>query len=160
MLRTTLITGFLLSCGAPADHSNDIVYDPCEPVVVLPGEGTTAQQLEGIRNAIELWRLAGLRSLTLDPDAGTQRVPVHFRDAPSMFHGIYEPRIGEVRVNTRMVARAMDLTIAHELGHAVGLAHIPHAERLSVMNPGNSTVAPTTDDERQLHTRWSCLPSP
>jgi hypothetical protein len=146
--------------GAPLDASGDIYYDPCEPIVVLPSEASTGVQRDAIASAISMWREVGLTTLTLDPEAGTQRIPVSFKKVVALFHGIYEPSNGQVQVNSAMQDRALDVTIAHELGHAIGLLHIPDAERSSLMNPSNSTVAPTQDDERQLRKRWSCPSMP
>ena len=163
MLKFLLVVSasVLFACGAPAaDPSGDIVYDPCEPVVITPSAELTAPQREGITAAISLWRGVGLDAITLDPQAGTQRVPIRFIPTVAMLHGIYQPKTGEVQVNTRMAGRELDITIAHELGHALGLPHILASERVSVMNPGNSTIAPTPDDERQLRVRWSCLSKP
>ena len=81
----------LLACGAPYDPSTGIVYDPCEPVVILPGEGTSAQQLEGIRTAIGLWREVGITALTLDA-AGDATRAAAFQGRPDLFHGVYEAR--------------------------------------------------------------------
>ena len=47
--------------------------------------------------------------------------------------------------------------IAHELGHAFGLFHVPASERISLMNPGNLTTPPTTADQAALAALWgSC----
>jgi hypothetical protein len=163
LLKITLViaASTLLACGAPPhDTSGDIYYDPCEPIVLLPGDATTASQRAGITAAISMWRDVGLQSLTLDPEGGTQRIPIHFKEAVGLLHGFYEPSNGEVRINTTVRDRALDVTIAHEVGHALGLLHIPDSERASLMNPTNETVAPTQDDERQLQKRWSCLTKP
>lgn len=155
-----LAAALLVGCAA-GSSSGDIFYDPCEPVVIVPQEGVTPAQLKGINTAIELWSKAGVTSLTLDTAPGRQQLRVYFKDALAIFHGVYEPSIGEVRINNSMTARALDITVAHEIGHAIGLPHIPRHERDSVMNPSNETTAPTGDDAKQLRERWLCSsPSP
>jgi predicted Zn-dependent protease len=44
--------------------------------------------------------------------------------------------------------------IAHELGHAFGLVHVSPDTRPSVMNPGNTTVAPNDGDRAALEALW------
>lgn len=146
------------ACSAPVEISDPVVYDPCEPVVIAPVEALSPTQAQAVHEAISLWRAVGVTALTLDGSAGTQRVPLWFKDAPALFHGVYEPRTGEVGINLKMKDRMLAITVAHELGHALGLPHIE--ERESVMNPGNGTIAPTPHDERQLRDRWSCLSGP
>lgn len=152
----TLASALLIGCAPGADHTGDIFYDPCEPVVVVPNDVATSAQLEGIQAAIGLWSKVGVRSLTLESAPGRQHVRVYFKDALALFHGVYEPSIGEVRINNSMTNRALDITVAHELGHAIGLPHVPRQERDSVMNPSNETTAPTDDDAKQLRDRWVC----
>ncbi len=150
----------LAACAAPTDVADPIVYDPCAPVIVAPVEALSPTQSAAVGEAIALWRAVGVTALTLDDSAGTQRVPLWFKDAPEPFHGVYEPRTGEVGINLKMKDRMLAITVAHELGHAMGLPHVEKAERSSVMNPSNGTVAPTPHDERQLRDRWSCLSTP
>lgn len=160
LIRPILVLSLLfVACGAPSNPEDAIVYDPCRPVVIAPTETPSPTHAAALREAIALWRTAGVTALTLDAVEGAQRVPLTFRDAPEIFHGVYEPSVGEVFVNLKLTAGPLNVTIAHELGHAMGLAHVPVQERKSLMNPGNATVLPTEDDERQLRAKWSCLPN-
>ncbi len=156
-LILSLAAALLQGCGAGVSPAGEIFYDPCEAVVVVPSEGATAAQLEGITAAIGLWSKVDVKSLTLESAPGRQHVRIYFKDALSIFHGIYEPSNGEVRINNSMTNRALDITVAHELGHAIGLPHVALSERNSVMNPSNETTPPTGDDAKQLRERWSCL---
>ena len=55
---------------------------------------------------------------------------------------------------------AQAVTIAHEIGHAFGLAHVPAGERASVMNPGNLNIEPNADDAATLALRWGACREP
>ena len=158
-LIPSFFAALALSCASGASPTNEIFYDPCEPVVVVPDAAATAAQLEGIKAAIKLWKEVGVGSLSLESAPGQQHVRVYFKDALALFHGVYEPSNGEVRINNVMANRALDITIAHELGHAIGLPHVDRGARISVMNPSNETIAPTVDDAKQLRERWLC-PAP
>ena len=57
-------------------------------------------------------------------------------------------------INTDLSGGAQAVTIAHEIGHAFGLAHVPSGERASVMNPGNLNVEPNAADVATLALRW------
>ncbi|HEY0881746.1 MAG TPA: M66 family metalloprotease, partial [Archangium sp.] len=83
-------------------------------------------------------------------------VPMRFRSAAAVFRGIYEPVTGLVSINRGLEGSDRTITIAHELGHALGLPHVPASERASVMNPGNLTVLPTAEDVAALQQRWGC----
>jgi len=45
-------------------------------------------------------------------------------------------------------------SVAHELGHAFGLVHVPQSERTSLMNPGNISTPPTVEDQAALAALW------
>jgi hypothetical protein len=51
------------------------------------------------------------------------------------------------------------ITVAHELGHALGLPHIN--DRESVMNSGNLEVLPLSEDADDLRDLWgACIAFP
>ncbi len=131
-----------------------ITYDPCDAVVTLAPDapaGTTAD----VESALAMWqRVAGTR-LTLDPVQGAPRIPIEFADAAPLFHGIYEDTIGVVLINRSVFpGHRRAVTIAHELGHAMGLFHVDPKVRLSVMNPGNWTTEPTPADADAVYRLW------
>jgi hypothetical protein len=145
----------LVSCIAP-DAAEGIVFSPCAPLVVVPEEGTLPEELASVRAAFALWQAVGIDAFTLESLPDAPRLLLRFKDGPSPFHGVYEPSVGLVTVNRKMQDRPRDITVAHELGHALGLPHVDPAVRASVMNPDNHTEAPNPQDERELHLRWSC----
>jgi len=155
-----LVVLLLAGCVAPAGPEGGIAYDPCGPVVLAPSPDTTAAETDSVANAIALWRAVGLSTLTLDDVPGAVRVPVQFKQASPLFNGLYEPQTGDVLVNRGLEGTARDVTVAHEVGHALGLPHVDASQRVSVMNPSNVTVPPNDGDERALQALWSCPPAP
>ena len=91
---------------------------------------------------------------------GAPGLPIHFQNAAPPFHGFYDAPSGQVFINTDLSGAPLTITIAHEIGHAFGLVHIPADQRSSVMNPNNLVVEPTAEDVDTLANRWGgCLAS-
>ncbi len=144
----------LCACGAPSSpETSGILYSPCAWVQVQPEAGTTEAEHASVSAAITLWRDVGLTSLSTSEGV---RVPVRFADAAAVFHGVYEPSSGVVSINRELDGIERDITVAHELGHALGLPHVPLGERASVMNPSNLTVQPSPSDQAALQRLWDC----
>ena len=76
--------------------------------------------------------------------------------APAIF-GFYDGN-GDISINQELDADKAAVTIAHELGHAFGLVHVPASVRPSVMNPGNLSVTPTAGDRDALAAIWGTCP--
>lgn len=144
----------LCACGAPSiTETNDVVYSPCTQVLVRPEADTTEAERQSVSAAIALWRDVGLTRLSMSEGVS---VPVRFAEAAAVFHGVYEPSTGTVLINRQLDGAERDLTVAHELGHALGLPHVRREERASVMNPGNLTVLPSPSDQAALQQLWNC----
>lgn len=152
-LLLAVLTSACAAFDEPGDTHIDIVVDPCEPVVLVPAEGTRPEELAGIAQAAGLWNdLVGSR-FTLEPTAGAPSLPIEFREAPLAFYGVYEDERGLVLVNRNLTdPQARAITIAHELGHAMGLFH-DNAEPC-VMNETNLTVPPQAYDATALERLW------
>lgn len=148
-------------CGAqdPMTPPDGVVHDACGPLTVAPAADVTDAQREGIARAIGDWNGLGFTQLGLE-GAGAP-VALSFASAAAFFHGFYDPETGEVIIN-RSVQDPLELqvVIAHELGHAMGLPHVALSERASVMNPGNVTLAPTADDSANVKALCPLEPLP
>lgn len=155
-----LIATALAAACAPANTSLQMVYDPCGGLGVRAAADTTAPELAGVTAGLDLWNATSFVHLQLD-DASTS-VPVRFADAPDAIRGVYDDRVGEVVINQRLAPTPdpLAVTVAHELGHAMGLLHVPLSERPSVMNPGNVTTVPTTADVAVLSAVWPACARP
>jgi hypothetical protein len=167
-LRLVILPLALLSaavavgCGnGDAPSGEDLMFDACAPLPVVPGGPLTDGQAAGIDAAIALWNERAGTRLSRAVDPGLPGLPIHFEAAAPPFHGLYDGPRGQVFINTDLAGAALTITIAHELGHAFGLAHVPAGQRSSVMNPNNLVVEPTSEDIDTLAMRWGvCLASP
>lgn len=150
---------FFAACSPDSPNTIRTVFDPCRALVLAPDGATTPDDRVSMAAAIDLWRTAAALHVTLDAPAAP-RLPIRFQMAAGAFHGLYDDRIGEIFVNDEFAApSARTITIAHELGHAFGLVHVPASERPSLMNPNNTTVPPTAEDVAALVALWGrCEP--
>lgn len=166
-VRTSLVPALALAsslvvplsaCGPdPAMAQVDgIVHSPCSTVVLVPGADTTPEERTSVEGAILLWKAVGVTTLTLEENPAAAHVPLVFVTGPSNYHGLYDSTKGIVYVNRDLSGEPRDITVAHEVGHSLGLPHVPVETRRSVMNIANLDVVPTNDDDGALRARWSC----
>jgi hypothetical protein len=144
------------ACAAPSPEPA-ITFDVCRPIRVAPIEATGAQ-LASLDDAIAMWRALGVTTLARG-DGADAAITLEFRAAAPAFHGFYDPATAIVYVNTDLDdGDQRAITIAHELGHAFGLPHVPATERSSLMNPGNLTIPPDDGDRGALDALWGACP--
>jgi hypothetical protein len=137
-----------------------VEFDACAPVALVLDASLTTAQAAGVGAAIALWNDRAGTRLALTADQGGLVLPLHFQTAAPPFHGFYDAPNGQVFINNDLSGAPLAITIAHEIGHAFGLAHVSSDQRTSVMNPNNLVVEPTTEDIDTLAMRWgACLAS-
>jgi len=151
-----MVTG---GCASQSGFSGDaLVFDPCSPVVVAAPDASD-NQLASIDSALASWNAQGVEFVRRALPEITPEVTITFRDASEAIYGFYDDTTAIVYVNVALTdGSKRAITVAHELGHALGLVHIAPATRASVMNPGNLTVGPNDGDRVELAARWgSCI---
>jgi len=153
-LLGVLAVATLVACGGTNDGSIDVTHDACAPLALVSAAPTDLQSAAMV-DAQELWKDHGAPSLGLR--AGTT-LEVRFEDASPVFHGFYDDQNSIIFINRSITDQhVMSIVIAHELGHAFGLVHISESERVSLMNPGNLSTTPTTEDQHAVELLWgSC----
>jgi len=132
------------------------VHDVCAPIA-LTVSGPTDAQRAGIDGALGLWREHGVGTLSVVDGvaAGPAAIELRFQEAALPFHGLYDDETGVVYINRAIEdLTPLAIVIAHELGHAFGLPHVPFAERSSLMNPGNFVTPPTDADRAAVEALW------
>jgi hypothetical protein len=136
-----------LSCGTSGAGTlpDGVFHTPCGPLTVsLAGEVSAAQR-ENIISALGAWNSHGFTRLSVEGEG--EPIALKFDRSSPVFHGFYDPQTGEVLINQEVEDPwELQVVVAHELGHAMGLAHVARSERPSVMNSGNLTLAPTPED--------------
>lgn len=137
------------------DSTIDITHDICSEITVAAGTAGEPQRA-ALDRAIELWRARGVRGLVqAEPGLDRGHVPslsLVFEDASSAFRGHYDDEHGVIYINARITEpEPLAIVIAHELGHAFGLAH---GAAPSVMESGNLATPPTEVDQRTLEALW------
>jgi hypothetical protein len=131
-------------------------HDPCSELHVVTDPSVTAAQADGVTRAVAMWRDHGAAGLVDGAgDAEAAEIVLRTQQAAPFFRGLYDDRAGIIYVNSLILdPETIGIVIAHELGHAFGLQHVPPEVRASVMNPGNTTVPPTDADRAMLESMW------
>ena len=141
------------ACSTSAPGA-DRTYDACSPVSVTSPTATAAE-LASLSQAVMLWSAVGVDGFAVGGSGAA--LTMAFVDGTPAEYGLYDGADETVYIN----AGALDdtnrpIVMAHELGHAVGLVHVPVTERVSVMNPGNLTALPTAADAEAVAALWGC----
>ena len=134
------------SATAPFAH----VVDACAPIALTTT--ATGAELASVGQASALWTAVGV---TGPGEAGaTASVAVAFVPSTPGVFGFYDDADLTLEISDALSDDQRAIVIAHELGHAFGLVHVPPAERASVMNAGNLAIVPTADDQLAVAALW------
>lgn len=156
VLRTTgvLAIASLAACtggGGSGDTTIDNTHDACAPLALV-STTASAKQLEAMEAGQALWRDRGAPGLGLRADATLE---VRFERAAPAFYGLYDDEQRLIFINASLASpEQIAVVIAHEVGHAFGLEHVPAEERASVMNPANLSTTPNAADQAALAALW------
>jgi hypothetical protein len=129
-------------------------YDACEPVSVV-SPTATADELASLGEAMALWSAVGVAGFEVGGSGAA--LTMAFVDGTPAEYGLYDGADDTVYINdSELDDTNRPIVMAHELGHAVGLVHVPVSVRASVMNPGNLTALPTAADADAVAAIWGC----
>ena len=141
----------LCACGASEDPGEiELTHDACSPLTLV-ADAPTDIQSAALQGGQQLWNDAGVPALGR---AGAT-IEVRFESSNPAIRGLYDDQTGVIYINSELKdARVLSIVIAHELGHAFGLVHVPASERKSLMNPGNVSTPPTVEDQAAVTALW------
>jgi len=165
--------GGAAGCAPDSSSAVDgaVRFDPCAELILVPDPGVSASAAAGIGAGIGLWNQAAHARVVMGAGAedvgsgatsapgGRVAVPIHFQAAGAPFHGLYDPAGAQIFINTDLDGHDRIVAVAHEVGHAFGLIHVPLDERRSVMNSGNLDEEPNAADVAALAEIWGACPA-
>lgn len=168
LLSSLSLSHLVVGCADDsASGDPGLTFNACAPLEIAVGASSSAQQMQGIADALAMWNQQAGTALTSiavaspapepssGPDTALPMVPLIFQVAAPPFHGFYDAPTGTVFINQDLTdVAALHITVAHEIGHAFGLSHVAASARASLMNPGNTTVGLTPTDVDALAALW------
>jgi hypothetical protein len=129
----------------------ELTHDACAPLSLVAAAPTELQS-SALQGGQDLWLDRGAPALGRRAGA---TLDVRFEPASPAFRGLYDDHEGVIYINSELTdARVLSIVVAHELGHAFGLVHVPASERPSLMNPGNVSISPTASDQAEVEALW------
>jgi hypothetical protein len=151
----------LAACGSAPENPTPVVFDACQPLSVMldvdENGSARAERDAAVEWAVTLWKAQAVTRLSSQRLEGAPALTVRFQKAALVFRGFYDDTAGVVFINDALLGHERAVTLAHEIGHALGLPHVEGNVRPSVMNKGNLDVEPTSEDAGALASLWgSC----
>jgi hypothetical protein len=151
----------LAACSA--NDEVETTFDPCSPLTIAV-TSDYPEDLAAVEEAMASWaRVVPANDVTLTTEPPTNGLlSVRFLSGQRAMRGNYFDAIGVIEISRDMLApETHPIALAHELGHSFGLLHVDGSERKSVMNVGNTTIAPTAEDAAEVMALWaSCRATP
>lgn len=145
--------GVVSACAAD-DTTIDHAHDACAPLAIRAAD-MSPMQASALTGAFALWRDHGAPRLG---EPGDATIELAFRPAAAAFRGLYDDEARTIYINDALADQdVLEIVIAHELGHALGLPHVDGDE--SVMIRGNTRVAPGAADAAALEALWGPCPT-
>jgi hypothetical protein len=159
----------LVGCADESAGGPGRTFDACTPLDIGVAPALTAEQMQGVTDALAMWNQAAGTALapvtmvavasSTEVATSTPMVPLAFQVAAAPFHGLYDDGAGRIYVNEDLTdVGPLRITIAHEIGHAFGLPHVSASLRRSLMNSGNTTIGITPEDVAALAAIWGRCP--
>ena len=129
----------------------EMTHDACAPLALVANAPTDLQSA-ALQGGQDLWLDRGAPALGRRAGATLE---VRFEPSSPAIRGLYDDHEGVIYINSELTdERMLSIVIAHELGHAFGLLHVPASERPSLMNPGNVSTPPTAEDQAEIEALW------
>jgi hypothetical protein len=153
LLIRVMMSAALVSACASNDGTStiELTHDACAPLSLV-ADTPTELQAAALQSGQALWLDRGAPAL--DRRAGAT-IEVRFEPSSPAFRGLYDDQEGVIYINSLLDdPKVLSIVVAHELGHAFGLPHVPVSVRASLMNPGNISTTPTAADQAALAELW------
>ncbi|HEY8428435.1 MAG TPA: hypothetical protein VIL20_08685 [Sandaracinaceae bacterium] len=156
-----LLAALSTSCAAATGEAPiELVFDPCGLRVAVASDAR-APERASVDAALTAWNEAAGLALSRADASAPGAVTIRFEPSIPAFFGVYDDTDGSITINRTIDDdRRRTVVIMHELGHAFGLTHVPREIEASLMNPGNTTVAPTDGDVERLRALWGRCDAP
>jgi len=152
VMMSAALGALLWACASNEGSTTiELTHDACAPLSLV-ADAPTELQSAALQDGQDLWIDRGAPAIGRRAGATLE---VRFEPASPAFRGLYDDHEGVIYINSELTdPRVLSIVVAHELGHAFGLHHVPTSERPSLMNPGNVSTPPTVEDQAALVSLW------